>query len=596
MLNRRQLRAKALQSLYAYHESRVANVELCQDKISQSFEPAWEWEEKQAHDIELIKKQREESKRFFKQYYNSQEVFRPSIAIDDKVYRAVREQIAVFENLDRKDKNYHQHELLAHTEKVYDAYLSALSLICKFADFAAVEKDAVEKSHLRKTTEKGDFKLANNALINALRKNEGLQMQFIKRKITWEDKSNELKIFYNQTIKNDADYIEYHQSLETDFQKDKEMILKMLKNFIFPHKTTNIFTLDEVGFPDRLWRNWLKNRTFEDIYEIITHKIDIIAQSFIDGIDKENAPAHWKALLTEKITTKINKITEIIKIDAVKLQKYKISQEKQKERELLKAQGKKPVFAPKSDEPKPEEKPLEDPLAQKNAKELLVKNIMVALVEIFSEFLTEQNLNLAGYQTKNIDIINQTLVDFFTILNLNWEEKVRLVVRAKTDTELSYISDMLSENDLFWEESEDAVASLVQKTIKAITEENTNDFSLMSLTKSWEDDKEFMLDLYNKSISEEVEYLTYIDQHTQNWDIHRIAMIDRIILLMAITEMINCFSVPVKVTINEYIEMAKMYSTPKSKIFINGVLEAISKMLLEKNIIRKSALGLLDNK
>lgn len=596
MLNRRQLRAKALQSLYAYHESRVANIELCQDKISQSFEPAWEWEEKQPHDTELIKKQREEAKKFFKQYYNSKEVFRPAINIDDQVYRSVREQIVVFENLDRKDKNYHAHELLAHTEKVYDAYLSALSLLCKFGDFAAAEKEAVEKSYLRKTTEKGDFKLSNNALINALRKNEPLQMQFIKRKISWEEQSNDLKIFYNQNVKTNIDYINYHESLETDFQKDKEMILKMLKTFIFPHKTTNIFTLDEVAFPDRLWRNWLKNRTFEDIYEIINKKLSNIAQTFIEGIDKENQQVLWNQSLTEKITTKFNKIVEVIKADAIKLQKYKISQEKQRERELAKAQDKKPRFVPKITDVQPEEKELEDPLSQKNPKELLVKNTMVALVDIFSEFLTEQNLNLAGLQTKNIDVINQTLIEFFVILNLNWEEKVRLVVRAKTDTELSYISDMLAENDLFWEESEEAVCSLVQKTIKAITEDNKDEFLLMSLTKSWEDDKEFMLDLYNKSISEEEEYLQYIDQNTQNWDIHRIAMIDRIILLMAITEMINCFSVPVKVTINEYIEMAKIYSTPKSKMFINGVLEAISKMLLEKNIIRKSALGLMDNK
>ncbi|TAE71407.1 MAG: transcription antitermination factor NusB [Bacteroidetes bacterium] len=598
MLNRRQLRAKALQSLYAYHESRVANAELCQDKLLQNFDPSWEWEEKKSQDLELIKKQKEESKKLFKQYHNSKEVFRPNITIDDKVYRAVREQVVFFEGLDKKDRNYHAHELLAHTEKVYDAYLSALSLLCKFSDFAVLEKDAVERSYLRKTTEKGDFKLANNVLIQALRKNEGLQMQFIKRKISWENKINDLKIFYNQVIKNNADYIEYHQSLETDFQKDKEMILKMLKTFIFPRKTTNLFTLDEVGFPDKLWRNWLKNRTFEDIYEIINKKLSVVAQSFVNGLKDETKSNEWSQILVDKITLRFNKIVEVIKIEALKIQKYKISQEKQRERETAKALGqdKKPKFAPKNEEVKPEQKEVEDPLTQKNPKELLVKNTMVALVDVFSEFLTEQNLNLAGLQTQHIESINQTLSEFFTILNLNWDEKVRLVVRAKSDTELSYISDLLADNDLFWEESEEAVCSLVQKTIKSITEENMDTFSLMSLTKSWEDDKEFMLDLYKKSIEDEEEYLQYIAQNTQNWDVQRIAMIDRIILLMGISEMINCFSVPVKVTINEYIEMAKIYSTPKSKLFINGVLEAISKMLLDKNIIRKSALGLMDNK
>jgi N utilization substance protein B len=73
-------------------------------------------------------------------------------------------------------------------------------------------------------------------------------------------------------------------------------------------------------------------------------------------------------------------------------------------------------------------------------------------------------------------------------------------------------------------------------------------------------------------------------------------MLDRVILIMALCEMINFSSIPVKVTINEYIELSKKYSTPKSKFFVNGVLDVLSTELQEKGIIKKSGRGLIDNK
>ena len=76
----------------------------------------------------------------------------------------------------------------------------------------------------------------------------------------------------------------------------------------------------------------------------------------------------------------------------------------------------------------------------------------------------------------------------------------------------------------------------------------------------------------------------------------RIAQVDMILLKMAITEMINFPSIPVKVTINEYIELSKKYSTPKSKKFINGILDVLADHLIEDGTIKKSGRGLIDNK
>lgn len=158
------------------------------------------------------------------------------------------------------------------------------------------------------------------------------------------------------------------------------------------------------------------------------------------------------------------------------------------------------------------------------------------------------------------------------------------------------IDKYLEEQDLNWSEDRAIIKSLVTKTIKDIEEESGAEFDLQELSYNWEDDKTFFKKLYEEANRVEQEYAGLIDLKTKNWDIDRIALTDKIILEMAISEMINFPSIPVKVTINEYIEVAKKYSTPKSKIFINGVLDVIANDLVERGVIKKSGRGLIDNK
>jgi N utilization substance protein B len=87
-----------------------------------------------------------------------------------------------------------------------------------------------------------------------------------------------------------------------------------------------------------------------------------------------------------------------------------------------------------------------------------------------------------------------------------------------------------------------------------------------------------------------------VAQKTKNWEFDRIAYTDRLILMLAICEMLKFPSIPIKVTINEYIEVSKNYSTPKSKQFVNGVLDVIAVDLQEQGLIKKSGRGLIDNK
>lgn len=152
------------------------------------------------------------------------------------------------------------------------------------------------------------------------------------------------------------------------------------------------------------------------------------------------------------------------------------------------------------------------------------------------------------------------------------------------------------EQDMNWQENKSIVKNLVNKTIKSLDETADENMPLLDLSANWEDDKVFFEDLYTKTIADDAVYESLIAGHIQNWDIERVALIDKIILKMALCEMHIFRSIPVKVTINEYIEISKLYSTPKSKQFINGVLDKIAQELAENNSLRKSGRGLIDNK
>ena len=136
---------------------------------------------------------------------------------------------------------------------------------------------------------------------------------------------------------------------------------------------------------------------------------------------------------------------------------------------------------------------------------------------------------------------------------------------------------------------------MVVKTIKAVSETEEG-FALAELSYNWQEDKQFFELLFDQTTLEEDKYDAMIAAKTKNWDIDRISDTDKILLQMAIQEMINFPGIPLKVTINEYIEVSKKYSTPKSKLFINGVLDVIAVDLQKEGTIRKSGRGLIDNK
>jgi len=150
----------------------------------------------------------------------------------------------------------------------------------------------------------------------------------------------------------------------------------------------------------------------------------------------------------------------------------------------------------------------------------------------------------------------------------------------------------LEEDSIYWNDDLDLAVAMASKTIKFFNEDSDENQPLLPKFKD-EDDRQFAVDLFRKSIINNDELREIIDKHASNWDIERIAFMDILIMQLALCEMIYFPSIPTKVTLNEYIEMAKYYSTEKSRTFINGILDNALKDLKQSNRILKTGRGLI---
>ena len=152
--------------------------------------------------------------------------------------------------------------------------------------------------------------------------------------------------------------------------------------------------------------------------------------------------------------------------------------------------------------------------------------------------------------------------------------------------------DYLEDNKLTWIDDIPLVNTQIVKQLKQIKSADEKQFAVPALYKD-EEDKDFAKDLFRKTVLNEPELAKEYMDKTPNWDTERIAEIDTIILKMAIAEFLKFPSIPVKVTINEYLEIAKEYSTPKSSIFINGILDNLVKEFQLAKKLNKAGRGLM---
>lgn len=176
----------------------------------------------------------------------------------------------------------------------------------------------------------------------------------------------------------------------------------------------------------------------------------------------------------------------------------------------------------------------------------------------------------------------------------NYEEDRQFVTDLFTEVIApnEKLYEYLEDHKLTWVDDIPVVNTLISKQLSQITPDGRDAFSVPRIYKD-SDDKDFVRELFRKTILNDKELAKEFTDKTPNWDTERIAEMDTIILKMAICEFLKFPSIPVKVTINEYLEIAKEYSTPKSSIFINGILDNLIKDYQANNRLIKTGRGLM---
>jgi N utilization substance protein B len=154
----------------------------------------------------------------------------------------------------------------------------------------------------------------------------------------------------------------------------------------------------------------------------------------------------------------------------------------------------------------------------------------------------------------------------------------------------AFVDEYLEEKSIYWNEDIDIIESFVIKTIKRFDEQLGSKNELMPMFSN-NIDYEFVIKLFRQTLLHGDEYRALIEKHTSNWESERLASMDVIIMQVAVAELLNFPTIPVTVTLNEYIDAARYYSTPKSSSFVNGVLDAIVEELKKENKLFKSEFG-----
>lgn len=148
------------------------------------------------------------------------------------------------------------------------------------------------------------------------------------------------------------------------------------------------------------------------------------------------------------------------------------------------------------------------------------------------------------------------------------------------------LDDILEDESIYWNDDVEIVQTFVLKTIKQFSPEKAEKQPLLPMFKD-EEDRQYALKLLHDTILNEKKYRALIEKHTDKWDFDRIAFMDLIIMQVALAEIFTFDSIPTSVSLNEYIEIAKSYSTPKSGTFINGVLDAVvNEQRKEQNLFK----------
>jgi N utilization substance protein B len=235
-----------------------------------------------------------------------------------------------------------------------------------------------------------------------------------------------------------------------------------------------------------------------------------------------------------------------------------------------------------------------------NPKTKFIDNLFIQKLKDDTSLMSKANeLKLSFSDSRSLikaiylEIINTPLYENYMFeeeRGFDEDKKFILKLFSKHIIDVAALQDFLNEQYIYWDDDLPFVSSMIVKTIKESSDSNISLFDLFNN----KEEKDFALNLLRFSIIHSDEYTELISSKTKNWEIDRVALMDLILMQMALTELLKMPQIPVKVSINEYLELAKYYSTPNSKNFVNGILDNLHIELKRKGLITKTGRGLIE--
>ncbi|MGJ8592402.1 MAG: transcription antitermination factor NusB [Aquaticitalea sp.] len=240
---------------------------------------------------------------------------------------------------------------------------------------------------------------------------------------------------------------------------------------------------------------------------------------------------------------------------------------------------------------------------EKNPNKKFVNNEVLQLLkdnELLKGELEKHKIDFWYLDFEYVDIIFKAILD--SELYKDYMSTKTSSFKEDKDFVVDIFSEIIAPNDKLYEYIEDkkltwiddlpVINTIIQKSLRKIKKDSVVNYFTPRLYKDLED-RDYAVDLFKKTLLNRSKFNEEISAKTVNWDSERIANLDAILLQMAICEFQKFPSIPVKVTINEYLEVAKEYSTPKSSFFINGILDKIVKEYTEAGKLNKIGRGLM---
>lgn len=179
---------------------------------------------------------------------------------------------------------------------------------------------------------------------------------------------------------------------------------------------------------------------------------------------------------------------------------------------------------------------------------------------------------------------------------VTFEDHKQLILKIFVDiiAQNELFFQALEDKSIFWNDDYELVFGIVYKSLKSIKETTTEEDNFFHSVYNTEEDTEFARTLLRKTVLDYDENIKTIDKFARNWEIERVSDMDKLIMAAAISELKHFPSIPVKVTLDEFIEISKSYSSLKSSAFINGILDKVVTLLKESDQLNKSGRGLME--